>query len=76
MSFGIMKDSKYRDSSGERIWFPKDGRPYYDKALQKKFNSIKEKSEYMKSNKLIMDGSSDPKRKPIEAGDARFSKVK
>ena len=70
---GIMKDSKYRDSQGERIWFPKDGRPYYDRALQKKFNTIQEKHQYMRENKLVMDGSSDhPDRHRIpEAGDTR-----
>jgi len=73
-SFGIMKDSKYRDSSGEKIWFPKDGRPYYDRALQQTFNTIGDKQRYMKSKNLAMDGSSD-KKAPIEAGDTRKSKT-
>lgn len=69
-NFGIMKDTKYRDSRGELIHFPSDGRPYYDRALQKTFYSKKQKAEYMKEKKLVMDGSSDFKRKPIESGDA------
>ena len=70
---GILKNSKYRDSRGERIWFPKDEKPYYDRALQRKFNTIQEKAEYMKKNNLVMDGSSDhPERHRIpEAGDTR-----
>lgn len=73
---GVMKDSKLRDSRGERIWFPNDERPYFDRALQRTFNTKKEKAEFMKKNKLAMDGSSDLKKKPIEAGDFRFAKVK
>ena len=72
----ILKDSKYRDSRGEIIWFPKNEKPYFDRALQRTFHSKKEKCEYMKKNNLIMDGSSDLKRRPIEAGDRRWDKVK
>jgi len=68
---GVMKDMKYRDKRGERVWFPKDEKPYFDKSLQRPFNTIKEKTEYMKKNSLVMDGSSNPKRWPIEAGDMR-----
>ena len=67
----IMKDSSYKDKNGERIWFPKDGRPYFDQALRRTFNSIGEKARYMKEKNLIMDGSTMPKRLPIEAGDMR-----
>ena len=78
MSLQIMKNSKYRDSRGERIWFPSDGKPYFDKALGVKFNSIKEKQEYMNKNNLAMDGSSDKlnRNRIPEAGDTRFKKVK
>ena len=71
MDVAIMKDGEYRDCKGEKIWFPKDGRPYFDKALRRTFNTIKEKHQYMKENKLHMDGSTMPKRLPIEAGDMR-----
>ena len=74
----IMKDTKYRDSRGERIWFPKDGKPYFDRALQKTFHSIQEKSQYMKEKGLAMDGSSDKiNRQNIpEAGDSRHKKIR
>ena len=73
--FGVMVDSKCRDSKGEPIYFPKVG-SHYDRALQKTFHSKKEKSEYLKTNNLCMDGSTDLKRRPIEAGDERFSRVR
>lgn len=60
--FNISKDTKYKDCRGERIWFPKDEKPYYDKALGKKFNTIQEKHSYMKEKGYHMDGSSDRKR--------------
>jgi len=69
--FVVLKDTKYRDGRGERVWFPKDGRPYFDKALRKTFNSIQEKTAYMKEKKIIMDGSSALKKYPIEAGELR-----
>lgn len=68
---GILKDTNYRDINGERIWFPKDGRPYYDQALKRTFHTIQEKQAYMKEKKLFMDGSSNPNRWPIESGDNR-----
>lgn len=55
----VFKDTKYKDKVGERIWFPKDEKPYFDTALRRKFSSIKEKKEYMDKNDLVMDGSSD-----------------
>ena len=75
---GILKDTKYRDSRGELVWFPSDGQPYFDKALQRTFNSKIEKCEYLKQNGLVMDGSSDKKNRSSipEAGDSRWRKVK
>ena len=70
--FGVLKDTKYRDSRGELIWFPKDDKPYFDRALQRTFHSKKEKCEYMKEKGLVMDGSSTPTRKPLEAGDVNW----
>lgn len=75
LGFGVMVDSTLRDDRGEQVYFPKVG-GYYDRALQKKFNSKKEKIEYMKEHNLVMDGSSDMIRKPIEAGDHRFERVR
>ena len=74
----ILKDSKYRDSRGELIWFPKDEKSYYDRALQRTFHSKKEKCQYMKEKGLIMDGSSDKKNRSSipEAGDNRNSRVR
>ena len=72
-SFGVLVDSTLRDSKGEMIDFPKVG-GYYDKALQRRFETKKEKSDYMKQNNLMMDGSHDSKHIPVEAGDARPGK--
>lgn len=47
---------KYKDSRGTPIWFKE---PYYDRALNRKFYSKKEKWEYMKKNNIHMDGSYD-----------------
>jgi len=71
--FNVLKDTKYRDVNGELIHFSE---PYYDRALQRTFHSKKEKCSYMRKNNLVMDGSSDPIRKPIEAGDTRFTKIR
>ena len=70
-AFGVAVDSNMRDSKGSPIYFPKVG-SHYDRALQRTFHSKKEKQKYMNENKLVMDGSSEPPRKPIEAGDYRF----
>lgn len=73
VGFGVLKNTKYRDIKGEKIWFPKDEKPYYDRALQKTFHTIQEKHEYMKKNNLVMDGSSDSinRHRIPEAGDTR-----
>lgn len=75
MTFGILKNSKFRDCRGERVWFPKDERPYYDKALGRKFNTVKEKHAYMKEKGFHMDGSSDKGRNHPEAGDTNTKKT-
>lgn len=67
----ILKDSKLRDANGSPVWFPKDGRPYFDSALRRVFHTKQEKVSYMKENHLVMDGSDAPKRWPIDAGDNR-----
>jgi len=66
-------DSSYRDIRGEKIWFPKDGKPYYDKSLNRTFYTPGEKQMYMKEHGLAMDGSSDKRisQLPPEAGDMK-----
>jgi len=70
-NIGCFIGSKFRDSRGERIWFPKDNRPYFDYALRMTFNTPEEKQSYMKENNLVMDGSTTKTRLPVEAGDKR-----
>lgn len=60
----------HKDEKGNKIWFPKDGKPYFDPALKRTFNTAREKADYMKEKKLIMDGS-ESRKYPIEAGDVR-----
>ena len=45
--FSVMKDTSVRDLNGERIWFPKDERPYYDKAAKRVFNNIQQKKQWI-----------------------------
>lgn len=52
------KDTKYKDKTGDTIWFPKDERPYFDKGLRRTFNNIKEKKEFMDKNGIVSHGSS------------------
>lgn len=69
--FAVLKDTNFKDVHGEKIWFPKDGKPYFDKALRKTFNSIEEKQKHMKEKGIFMEGSTSPKKWPIESGDMR-----
>ena len=57
MGGGINVSTGLADLSGERIWFPKDGKPYFDKGLQRTFNTPLEKKEFMDKHKIISDGS-------------------
>lgn len=67
----VAKDTKYRDKYDQPIWFPKDERPYFDRALQKTFHSKKEKHEYMKEKNLAMDGSDTKIISDVAQGDVR-----
>jgi putative FmdB family regulatory protein len=58
-----------RDKKGERIWFPKDEKPYFDRSLQVTFNSAREKKEYLDKHNLVMDGSQT--KMTIDSGDMR-----
>ena len=73
---GFFYNFKYKDKKGTPIWFPKDNKPYFDRALNRTFNTIEEKVRFMDEKNLIMDGSSDRVNKPLEAGDTRFERVK
>lgn len=57
----ITKNTKYKDKAGETIWFPKDEKPYFDKALRRTFNSIEEKKMYMDKHGIVQNGDSDSK---------------
>ena len=60
-----------KDANGEPIWFPKDGKPYFDKALRRTFSSAKEKQQYMTEKKIVMRGDSPITHWPSGAGDMR-----
>lgn len=68
---GAAIDSSMKDLAGNPVWFPKDGKPYFDKGMQRTFNTKKEKLDFMNKKRLVMDGSSNPKNWPVEAGDMR-----
>lgn len=69
----VQTNFNLRDKAGERIWFPKDNRPYFDKGLRRTFNTPSEKKEFMDKHNLVMDGSSDKGQNSLsaEAGKAR-----
>ena len=48
------------------VWFPKGGHKYFDKALNREFNSLSEKKNYMRKNKLCMYGD-QKEHKGVEA---------
>lgn len=70
-NFVVLKDRQYKDRNGESVWFPKDGKPYFDKALRRTFNNVHEKMAFMDEHNLVMHGSESPKRWPVESGDMR-----
>lgn len=49
-----------KDLNGEPIWFPRDGKPYFDRALRRTFNSSKEKKSWMDKRKIVMRGDAGP----------------
>lgn len=51
------------------VWFPKDGCGYFDKALNRRFESLSEKKAWMKANGLCQAApSTDRDRNCPEAG--------
>jgi len=73
MTVAVKSENYLRDLNGEPIWFPKDGKPYFDRALRRTFNTAHEKKQWMDSRKIVMrgdagnwkpkDGSGDMKNK-------------
>ena len=55
----IIVRSKYKDKSGERVYFPKDGKPYFDQAFRRTFTSDKEKADFMNKHNIVDAGDSD-----------------
>ena len=50
------------DARKNKIWFPEDGKPYYDRQLGRKFNTITDKQKYMANKEIVMDGSTGKKQ--------------
>ena len=59
----IYPGKKYVDKSGDRIWFPSDGKPFFDMAFRKTFNNVEERASFINSRGLVNTGDSDEKRK-------------
>lgn len=56
----ILIDTSFRDEKGTKIWYPNNNNnPYYDKALNRVFKNKQDKRQFMKENKIVMDGSLD-----------------
>lgn len=53
---------KFKDKSGERVWFPKDG-AYFDTAFRKTFKTAEEKAHFMNSRNIVNTGDSFEKYK-------------
>ncbi len=73
----IVMDTKFRDERGTKIWYPNNNdNPYFDKSLNRVFKNKKDKKNYMKEKKIVMDGSLDnPNRhRRPEAGTTRGGK--
>jgi hypothetical protein len=49
-----------KDLNGEPVWFPKDGKPYFDRALRRTFNTPQEKKKWMDERKIVMRGDAGP----------------
>ena len=62
----IVRNTSLKDKSGERVWFPKDGKPYFDQGLRTKFNTPQEKKAFMDKHNIVDGGSDDLNRKKLE----------
>jgi len=70
-------NTQFRDNKGTPIWCPDGG--YFDRALQVPFKNAREKREYMKEKKIVMEGSSTTSRdfeKHERAGDFKDKAVR
>jgi len=68
---------QFKDTTGTPIWCPSGG--YYDRALNRPFKDIREKKEYLKKNKLVMEGSSTSSKdfkKHERSGDFKDKEVR
>ena len=63
MEILVRSGKNYVDRAGERIWFPKDGQPYFDKAARREFKSVREKADFLNSLNYVSNGDSDEKAK-------------
>ena len=55
----IVRGSSLKDKSGERIWWPKGEKQYFDQAARRVFRSPEEKKQWMDKNNVVSDGTSD-----------------
>jgi len=60
-----------KDLNGEPIWFPKDGKPYFDRALRRTFNNPQEKKGWMDKRKIVMRGDTGPTAWKDGSGDMK-----
>lgn len=56
---GINFSTGLADLSGDKIWFPKDGKPYFDQGLRRTFNTPQEKKQFMDAHKIVSAGHMD-----------------
>ena len=59
----IVHGAKYKDRSGERVHFPKDGKPYFCNSSRRVFHNVKEKANYLNKHGFVDAGDSDAKVK-------------
>ena len=76
---GINVSTGLSDLSGESIWFPKSGKPYFDQGLRRTFNTPKEKKSFMDEHKIVSTGQldmDDVKKRKISTEMAEIDKKK
>ena len=61
---------RYKDVSGERIYWP--GQPYFDSAFRRTFKSEQEKRDYMQEHKIISAGQMDSDDKKLRKDLEKF----
>jgi hypothetical protein len=58
MEIICFKNKKRVDSKGERVWFPADGKPYFDQALRRTFSNVDEKADFLAKKGTFSTGES------------------